>query len=202
MATTNLAIMMPKSMTFKAGAGTGVHDCDGRRGWRGPGVCGAQCGAVGAAGVHGERDGRAAAGIGRDAGRQRGDRSTRPAGCERMSDPSKDTRPGGGLGVPVDKDAERDPWTKYRWWIVGGLGLALAAAAGFVMKAPGPKPIGTARLRELERLEFAPRCGRECAAGVARRDVRGRDGSAGRPTKRARIWPAEDGVSTLCCGAR
>ncbi len=59
------------------------------------------------------------------------------------ADPSKDTRPGGGLGVPVDKDAERDPWTKYRWWIVGGLGLALAAAAGFVMKAPGAKPVGT-----------------------------------------------------------
>ena len=37
----------------------------------------------------------------------------------------------------MDKDAERDPWTKYRWWIIGGLGLAMAAAAGFMMKAPG-----------------------------------------------------------------
>ena len=49
-----------------------------------------------------------------------------------------DNRPGGGLGVPVDKDAERDPWTKYRWWIIGGLGLAMAAAAGFMMKTPKP----------------------------------------------------------------
>ena len=50
----------------------------------------------------------------------------------------KDTRPGGGLGVPVDKDAERDPWTKYRWWIIGGLGLMMAAAAGFMMKSSQP----------------------------------------------------------------
>ncbi len=45
-----------------------------------------------------------------------------------------DTRPGGGLGVPVDKDAERDPWTKYRWWIIAGLGFLFAAAAGFMLK--------------------------------------------------------------------
>ena len=55
------------------------------------------------------------------------------------SDPSTDTRPGGGIGVPVDKDAERDPWTKYRWWIIAALGFIFAAAAGFMLKAPsGP----------------------------------------------------------------
>ena len=63
-------------------------------------------------------------------------------------DPNTDTRPGGGLGVPVDKDAERDPWTKYRWWIIAGLGLVFAAAAGFMLKGPTtsttPAPTGPA----------------------------------------------------------
>jgi hypothetical protein len=59
------------------------------------------------------------------------------------SDPSTDTRPGGGLGVPVDKDAERDPWTKYRWWIIAGLGFIFAAAAGFMLKAPSRATSGT-----------------------------------------------------------
>jgi hypothetical protein len=52
-------------------------------------------------------------------------------------DPNADTRPGGGLGTPLDKDAERDPWTKYRWWIILGLAVVLAAAAAFMMRTPG-----------------------------------------------------------------
>ena len=52
------------------------------------------------------------------------------------NDPNNDTRPGGGLGVPLDKDAERAPLTKYKWWILGGLGLAMAIAAGFLLRAP------------------------------------------------------------------
>ncbi len=59
---------------LQSGRGARVYDCDGRCGRRGAGVCGAQCGAFAAAGVHGERDGRAAAGIGRDAGRTGGGR--------------------------------------------------------------------------------------------------------------------------------
>lgn len=58
------------------------------------------------------------------------------------SDPSTDTRPGGGIGVPVDKDAERDPWTKYRWWIIAALGFIFAAAAGFMLKAPSNPAAG------------------------------------------------------------
>lgn len=58
------------------------------------------------------------------------------------SDPSTDTRPGGGIGVPVDKDAERDPWTKYRWWIIAALGFIFAAAAGFMLKAPSASAAG------------------------------------------------------------
>ena len=52
------------------------------------------------------------------------------------NDPNADTRPGGGLGVPLDKDAERAPLTKYKWWILGGLGLVMAVAAGFLLREP------------------------------------------------------------------
>ena len=49
---------------------------------------------------------------------------------------ASDTRPGGGLGNPVDPGATNDPWAKYRWWIIGGLGLVLAAGAGVMLKRP------------------------------------------------------------------
>lgn len=45
-----------------------------------------------------------------------------------------DTRPGGGLGTPIDPEGTNDPWAKYKWWILGGLGLAMAAGAGFMLK--------------------------------------------------------------------
>jgi hypothetical protein len=43
-------------------------------------------------------------------------------------------RPGGGLGAPDDPNAINDPWAKYKWWIVSGLGLALVAGAGIMLK--------------------------------------------------------------------
>ena len=50
-----------------------------------------------------------------------------------------DTRPGGGLGTPIDPEGTNDPWAKYKWWILGGLGLALATGAGIMLKGSGPK---------------------------------------------------------------
>jgi hypothetical protein len=53
-------------------------------------------------------------------------------------------RPGGGLGKPIDPEGTNDPWAKYRWWILGILGLALAAGAGTMLKAsPTGGPAGT-----------------------------------------------------------
>jgi hypothetical protein len=42
-------------------------------------------------------------------------------------------KPGGGIGNPIDTP---DPLSKYKWWILGGLGLALAAAAAFLLRKP------------------------------------------------------------------
>ena len=46
-------------------------------------------------------------------------------------------RPGGGLGAPDDPEGTNDPWSKYNWRISGVLGLALATGAGNMLKA-GP----------------------------------------------------------------
>jgi len=66
------------------------------------------------------------------------------AASSTQGDPNTDTRPGGGLGTPLDKDADRDPWTKYRWWIIGGLGLVLFAAAGMMFRTPAGAPLPVA----------------------------------------------------------
>jgi hypothetical protein len=50
------------------------------------------------------------------------------------SSAASDTRPGGGLGVPLDPEGTNDPWAKYKWWILGGLGLLMAVGAGVMLK--------------------------------------------------------------------
>jgi hypothetical protein len=42
-------------------------------------------------------------------------------------------QPGGGIGTPIGTP---DPLSKYKWWILGGIGLALAAAAAFLLRKP------------------------------------------------------------------
>jgi hypothetical protein len=41
----------------------------------------------------------------------------------------RDSRPGGGLGPPSDAP---DPLEKYRWWILGGFAVVLAAGALYI----------------------------------------------------------------------
>jgi hypothetical protein len=51
--------------------------------------------------------------------------------------------PGGGIGTPIDTP---DPLSKYKWLILAGLALILAAAAGFLLRKPAiagvPSPAG------------------------------------------------------------
>ena len=56
------------------------------------------------------------------------------------SSAASDTRPGGGLGTPIDPEGTNDPWAKYKWWILGGLGLAMAAGAGVMLKNNPAQP--------------------------------------------------------------
>lgn len=76
-----------------------------------------------------------------------------------------DTRPGGGLGNPLDPGGKDDPWAKYKYWILGLLGLAMAVGAGVMLKngpqvavaapvaAAGPDALLTAMKEELFALE-------------------------------------------------
>jgi hypothetical protein len=48
-----------------------------------------------------------------------------------------DTAGGKGLGNPLDSEGNLDPFgKKYKWWTIGGLGLLLAIAAGFMLRSP------------------------------------------------------------------
>jgi len=49
--------------------------------------------------------------------------------------------PGRGLQNPLDPDGTRDPWAKYKWWILGGLALLLAIAAGVLLRKPSSAPL-------------------------------------------------------------
>ena len=42
-------------------------------------------------------------------------------------------QPGGGIGPPIDAP---DPLSKYKWWILGGLGLTLVVIAAFMLRKP------------------------------------------------------------------
>lgn len=50
---------------------------------------------------------------------------------------ASDTRPGGGLGNPIDTP---DPLSKYKWWILSGLALVLAIAAALLLRSK-PEPV-------------------------------------------------------------
>ena len=132
MPTDTIAIMMPKSMTFKPGPSapytpvteeTTAQTYVARNAQpsealdfsvSGTGQMPRDAGAAATAGESG------AAGT-----------STQAAGG---SSAANDTRPGGGLGVPLDPEGTNDPWAKYKWWILGGLGLVMAVGAGIMLK--------------------------------------------------------------------
>jgi hypothetical protein len=55
---------------------------------------------------------------------------------------AQDNAPGKGLGNPLDPNGTREPLsTKYKWWILGGLGLILVAAAGILLRKPAVAPV-------------------------------------------------------------
>jgi hypothetical protein len=133
--TDTIAVMMPKSMTFKPGASSPYSPVTEETTAQtyvarsvqpsqalnftvsGSGQMPRDTGAAATAG-----DGAAA-----DASGQSGATGT-------TSSAANDTRPGGGLGVPLDPGGDNDPWAKYKWWILGGLGLAMAVGAGIMLK--------------------------------------------------------------------
>jgi len=62
------------------------------------------------------------------------------AGADQSSTAVPGNTPGGGIGEPINTP---DPLSKYKWWILGGLALILAAAAAFLLRNPAGYPAGT-----------------------------------------------------------
>jgi hypothetical protein len=133
MPTDTVAIMMPKSMTFAGGSSTSyspVTEETTAQTYVARNVTPSQALDFTLSGS-GQlpRDTQAAATSG-DSGQ--------PASAPQSA--AADTRPGGGLGNPIDPSGNDSPLSKYKWWILGCLGLAMAAGAGIMLKGTPAKP--------------------------------------------------------------
>jgi 5-hydroxyisourate hydrolase-like protein (transthyretin family) len=131
MPTDTIAVMMPKSMTFAAGPSapySPVTEETTAQTYVARSVAPSEPLDFTVSGTgQMPRDTEAAATAGSDASGAAG------AGGAAAGTAASDTRPGGGLGVPLDPEGTNDPWAKYKWWILGGLGLVMAAGAGFML---------------------------------------------------------------------
>jgi hypothetical protein len=144
------AVSLPKSMTFTGGAGMQFIPANGdtsaqtyvARGVK-PGqsldflVAGSGALPRDTQAADQSGQGQAAAPAGMGGGGGNGTEAT-----------TEDNAPGKGLGAPLDPNGTHEPLsTKYKWWILGGLGLVLVAAAGVLLSKPGtpvvagPQPV-------------------------------------------------------------
>ncbi len=127
-----LAIMLPKSMTFTPAAGapySPVNDEVDAQTYVARSVTTAQPTSFQLSGK-GElpRDTQNPA--------QAGQAGANGAGADQTVPATDNTAPGKGLDNPLDPNGTRDPWGKYKWWILSGLALLLAGAAGVLLRKP------------------------------------------------------------------
>ena len=124
----NLAVLLPKSMTFTPGAGTGFKSVPEDPSVQTFVMKNAAAGKVVDFTV---------AGSGAIPREQQGQPGAQQAGAAGQGADASATgnggTPGGGIGTPINTP---DPLSKYKWWILGGLGLLLAAAAAFLLRKP------------------------------------------------------------------
>jgi len=130
----NVAIMVPKSMKFEPGTGAFYQpvpdDTTGQtyliRGVKPGQSLDFTVSGTGAFPRDAQAAGQGSAGPGAGGpGSQPGDDSAAANG--------PGGKPGGGLGDPIGTP---DPLAKYKYWILGGLALVLAAAAAFLLRKP------------------------------------------------------------------
>jgi hypothetical protein len=110
-------VVLPKSITFNGGSGSGFESSP-----QDPSVQTFLARDV----APGQTVEFSVSGTGSFAREEQNDNGAQTAGAP-------GNQPGGGLGVPINTP---DPLSKYKWWILGGLALLLAAAAGFLLRRP------------------------------------------------------------------
>ncbi len=140
--TDTVAVMMPKAMTFAPATGapySPVNDDVNAQTFVARNVTPGQPTSFTLSGK-GElpRDSQDTAQGGQGAGQQ-----AQSGGQPGDTAATDNTAPGKGLDNPLDPDNTRDPWGKYKWWILSGLAVLLAIAAGFLLKKPTPGSDGT-----------------------------------------------------------
>jgi hypothetical protein len=114
----NVAVLLPKSITFKPESGSGYQSVP-----QDPGIQTMLAKNV--------RPGMAldftVSGSGSMPREQQGAQGQQSAGS------GTPTGPGGGIGEPINTP---DPLSKYKWWMLGGIMLLLASVAGFLLRKP------------------------------------------------------------------
>jgi len=63
----------------------------------------------------------------------------------------RDSRPGGGLGPPIDAP---DPLEKYRWYILSGFGVVLAAGAVYIARRSKAAPVPDFAVSDIEAMDI------------------------------------------------
>ncbi len=118
----NLAVLLPKSMSFTAGSGATFRSVE-----EDPGVLTFIAKNV----PPGKVVDFSVSGTGSIPREQQG------ATADQQEAGTTGNRPGGGIGVPINTP---DPLSKYKWWILGFLALVLAAAAALLLRKPAGAP--------------------------------------------------------------
>jgi len=117
----NFAVLLPMSMTFKSDAGAAFRSVNEDPGVQTFLLKSASPGTAIAFTISGQ---------GQIPRQSQGDNS---AGAQDNGGQSAGSQPGGGIGAPINTP---DPLSKYKWWILSGLALLLAAAAAFLLRRP------------------------------------------------------------------
>lgn len=129
----HFVVMLPKTMQFSAGASSGFES---RANPREPGTTVQVASNTEA----GQALGFKISGTGTlSEAREDGDGGA-PSSDSGAAIAGRDSRPGGGLGPPIDAP---DPLEKYRWYILGGFAVVLAAGAIYITKRSRSSSLAT-----------------------------------------------------------
>lgn len=126
LSTANLAVALPKSMKFTAGAGASFRPLDDSTSAQTFVAENVQPSQPLTFSVSGN------GALPRDS--SQGQESQNQPAAPSVTGPAADTRPGIGLGAPIDTP---DPLDKYKWWLLTGLGLIFVITAAFLLRSKG-----------------------------------------------------------------